>query len=97
MKEPPEEDLTPGRDKLTLVMITHPQFIAITHHAVIRLDLHDPYMDLCGEYIAADGMNRVFSAMNIHKMKDMPDDWQMRMANFIIEFYARKDAIDKMQ
>lgn len=97
MKEPPEEDLTPGRDKLTLVMITYMRFIAISHYEVIRLGLNETYLDLCDEYLKAAGDCGTFLAMNIHKMKEMPDDWQMRMANFIIEFYARRDAANKMQ
>lgn len=84
MTQPPEDDLSPGRDALVLAMAAYPTFVAIT-------DISTGCMPVNWQTrfnAARQTYQQAKNATHLTKsgMLAMPDDWQAEMAKLISEY-----------
>jgi hypothetical protein len=84
MTQPPEDDLSPGRDSLVLAMAAHPTFVSITEISTRTMPVG--WQTRFSE--ARQAYRDTHSATHLTKsnMLLMPDEWQGEMAKLITEF-----------
>ncbi len=82
MTQPPEDDLTPGHDALTLAIGSYPDFVTITRYKAPDGWVARMY-PIMNQYVK---VNSGRANINPHVMFQMPDEWQQEMASLINEY-----------